>query len=466
MAGSPAPDPPVVRRAVLALLLTAALAFVVVGGAAAFVAHRIAEADALAESARTARAMGDGLFAPALPAVLAGDIAARTRLDAAVHDRARDGAIVTVKVWNRDGVVVYSDQTSLIGRRFASDSRLRRVLDGQGSVATVSDLLEEEHEGEAGRFDRLVEAYVPLRLDDGRELTLEIYSSDRRVVVAGSRLSRQLVPFALSAMLVLLLAQLPVAMWLVRRVGRAQAERARLLRSALCASDRERRSIARDLHDGVVPELAGVGYALESLASGTTPAGPERTRARLMLTSSMVRNAVASLRTLMIEIYPPDLTAAGLHAVIEDLAQPLREAGVEVVVRSLLTAEPSPDLSAALYRGARECLRNVARHAQAQHVRVELSDDAEFVRLRITDDGVGLPAALLAAEPGDFPAGHLGLRLLWEATADLGGTIRLSNRVGGGAAVAFELPAAAPAGAARLSRGNGRVRAGAGRRAG
>jgi signal transduction histidine kinase len=277
-----------------------------------------------------------------------------------------------------------------------------------------------------------------------------------------------LVPFALSAMLVLLLAQLPVALWLVRRVGRAQTERARLLRNALSASDRERRSIARDLHDGVVPELAGVGYALESLASGTTPAAPERTRARLMLTSAMVRSSVAALRTLMIEIYPPDLTAAGLHAVIEDLAQPLREAGVEVVVRSVLTAEPSPDLSAALYRGARECLRNVARHAQAQHVRVELSDDAEFVRLRITDDGVGLPAALLAADPGDFPAGHLGVRLLWEATADLGGTIRLSNRLGGGAAVVMELPAAAggAAGAVRLSRGNGRAWAGAARRAG
>jgi hypothetical protein len=78
---------------------------------------------------------------------------------------------------------------------------------------------------------------------------------------------------------------------------------------------------------------------------------------------------------------------------------------------------------------------------------------------------VGLPAALLAADPGDFPAGHLGVRLLWEATADLGGTIRLSNRLSGGAAVVMELPTAAPA-AARLSRGTGRVRAGAGRRAG
>jgi two-component system NarL family sensor kinase len=461
-------DPPVVRRAVLALLLTALLAFAVVGTAATIVAHRIAEADALAESARTARALGDGLFGPALPAVLAGDIVARTLLDTAVRDRARDGAIVTVKVWNRDGVVVYSDQTSLIGRRFASDSRLRRVLDGKGSVATLSDLLDEEPAGEAGRFDRLVETYVPLRLDDGSELALEIYSTDRRVVVAGSRLTRQLVPFALSAMLVLLLAQLPVALWLVRRVGRAQVERARLLRNALSASDRERRSIARDLHDGVVPELAGVGYALESLASATAPVGPERIR-RLMLTAAMVRGAVAALRTLMIDIYPPDLTAAGLHAVIEELAQPLREAGVEVVVRSLLTAEPSPDVSGALYRGARECLRNIARHAEARHVRVELRDDAEFVRLRITDDGVGLPVALLAADPGDFPAGHLGVRLLRETTADLGGTIRLSNRLGGGAAVVMELPAVAPgpqARAVRLSRGIGRGSAGAVRRAG
>ena len=424
-----------VRRAVVALVVTALLAFAVVGTAADLAARRIARDDALAEAVRSTHSVGNVLLVPALPAVMAGDTTARARLDRAVRDRARAGTIVRVKVWSRDGVVLYSDEPAAIGLRFPLHEAVRLAIDDQRSTVEMSDLTEAEHLTETGTYDRLVEVYVPLTLDDGRQFALEVYSTDARVAAARALLVGQLVPFALLSLLVLLIAQLPVSIWLVRRVGRAQQERARLLRSALTASDRERRRIVRDLHDSVVQDLAGAGYALDSLVRSPALGSPEHAGGLLMRVSTVVHDTVGALRMLMVDIYPPDLSAAGLRSAIENLALPLRQAGVDVVVRSEPAIEPSSEISAALYRGARECLLNVAKHAHAGQVRVDLTGNDRAVRLVVEDDGTGLPS-----EPP--VEGHLGLRLLGDAVTDLGGRMEVSNRPGGGTVVVMELPAA------------------------
>ena len=83
---------------------------------------------------------------------------------------------------------------------------------------------------------------------------------------------------------------------------------------ALSASERERRQIAADLHDGVVQDLAGAGYALAAVArrvEGPTATGVEHV-------GRVVRGAVESLRRLMVDIYPPDLSGAGLPGAIDD----------------------------------------------------------------------------------------------------------------------------------------------------
>jgi signal transduction histidine kinase len=246
-----------------------------------------------------------------------------------------------------------------------------------------------------------------------------------------------MVPLALLALLVLLITQLPVSVWLVRRVGRAHAERSRLLGNSLAASDRERRTIARDLHDGVVQDLAGAGYALGGLAHALPDDTAPAARTTLGRVSAVLQSAIGSLRTLMMDIYPPDLTADGLHVALDDLADKLRTAsGAEVVVDADLPTEPSPEVAATLYRCARECVNNILKHAQARHVILSLTGDGTTVRLRLSDDGIGLP-------PGGFDRradGHMGLRLLQDAAEDLGGEMRISSAEGRGTTVTLVLP--------------------------
>jgi two-component system NarL family sensor kinase len=432
----PRPDR-TVRRSIIALVVTALLAFAVVSTGAIWVARGIARSDAFAEAIRSAHVVGNTVFAPLLPGVIAGDKNAKNLLDAAVRIRSRDGSLVRVKVWRRTGLIIYSDDPAAMGNTFALHADVAETIDAQKSTADMSDLTDPENFTENGVFRRLVEVYVPITLDDGTKLAFELYSTDARVVDAQNRLASRLVPFALMSLLVLLITQLPVSVWLVRRVGRAQEERARLLRSSLAASARERRAIARDLHDGVVQDLAGAGYALGALARTLPENTPPAARSMVDRLGGVLQGSVGSLRTLMIDIYPPDLTADGLQAAVEDLADRLRrDDGVDVEVAITISAEPSPEVAATVYRCARECLSNIGRHAHAQHVRLTLTGDQETVRMVLTDDGVGLPPTGVDRRA----EGHFGLQLLRDAAKDLGGELRIMSDEPRGTVVSLQLP--------------------------
>lgn len=429
---------PTVRRSIIALIVTALLALALVGTGTVLVARRLAQTEALAESTRIARVVSQVEFLPELPAVMAGDQAAIARLDSAVNHRRQDGYIARVKVWRLDGTVIYSDDHRAIGQRYPVDQSVRDAILNQTSSASLSNLNDPENVTELGISERLVEVYTPLTLDDGTRLAFEVYSTDTRIKSAEKRMTSLMVPFALLALLILLITQLPVSVWLVRRVGRAQNERSRLLRNALAASSRERRSIARDLHDGVVQDLSGAGYALGALALMLPEDTAPRARTMMDRVGSVLQSAVGSLRTLMVDIYPPDLTSDGLRSAMDDLAERLRVgSAAQVQVQVDLPVEPSPEAAATIYRCARECLNNIGKHAHAQQVTLSLTADQATVRLRISDDGTGVPPDVRRAK------GHVGLQLLQDVAKDLGGELRFSSAHGQGTTVTLDLPTAA-----------------------
>lgn len=429
-----------IRRVTTALVLTALVAFAVVAAASVVIAKRIARDDALSDAVRDANTIADAVFAPAMPDVLRGDSSAVARLDGAVSVRRSSGLIVRVKVWKRDGTVVYSDEKAAVGRQFPLDADVREAIDAGRSFADVSDLDAEENVTEAAIAPRLVEVYTPLQLAGGERLAFELYLTDATVRDAERRLIARTVPLALLSLLVLVVLQLPLSVWLVRRVGRGAAERAELLQRVITVSESERRRIAHDLHDGTVQELAGAGYALDSVASWL-PSGTNDEAVRLLTRASgAVQNSIRSLRTLTVDIYPPDLGLTGVESALQDLAAPLRSSGVEVNVTvspAFVTGEVSPAASAMLYRCARECLRNVEKHAAARRVWVTLTATGRALVLTVDDDGVGLPASGIDRRRD----GHLGLRLLHDAVADMGGGLIATASPRGGTRIVVELPA-------------------------
>jgi signal transduction histidine kinase len=433
-AGSSAADVRSIRGFVLALILTALAAFLLSGGVAAIAARSIAEKSALAEAARSAETLGAVIFAPVMSEVIAGDVDATSTLDTAVRARQGENVIVHVKVWDRDGTLLYTNVPGLAGKTFPVSTDIVQTIDQQQSRAHVSDLSDPDNIPQSS-LSPLVEVHVPLNLASGQRLALEIYSSDARVAAARTELIRGLVPFVLLALVVLVLAQLPVSVWLLRKVSRVGAERGRLLRSSVTASERERRAIARELHDTVVRDLVGADTAMKTVQAELPASSSREFRGSLDRLSGVVNGTVGSLRTLMVAVYPPDLAEAGLAEAFDQLAGRLRDDGVAVTVTVDLQFKPSPAVSAAAYRCTRECLTNIAKHAGASQAWIGLVGDAKWLRLRVADNGHGVaPMAGLKKE------GHLGLQLMRDAVHELDGTLSVRRRPGGGTEVAIVLP--------------------------
>ncbi|MGY1604940.1 sensor histidine kinase [Geodermatophilus sp. SYSU D00815] len=394
------------------------------------VSERVARADALAEVERAAERLARSVVRPLLEDALAATPPRWAELERVVTDRLQDGSLSAVVVWSGDGEVLWADDAQRVGRIADGNAELAEAL-AEGTTVSDVDEHPESGYGDEGAGPKL-EVYVPITVR-GDPVAVEVYYDFLGVERQARLLRGGIIPLAVGALVVLQLVQLPIALSWARRLRREEAERAGLMQRSLTASERERRDIAADVHDGPVQDLAGVGYALTALRDSLPP---DRLPAVDRVIGA-VRNAVASLRRLMIEIYPPDLSGPGLPVAVEDLAEPLRDRGVTVDV----TAGPLPDMPpavvAVLYRSAREALSNVAHHSGAGRVHVALLQLGDGrVRLEVSDDGAGFPSL----GPDVTPEGHLGLRLLRDRVAGVGGEVELANLPDGGAVVCVTVP--------------------------
>ena len=97
-------------------------------------------------------------------------------IDALIHNTLLSANIVRIKIWNRDGLLVYSDDKNIRGQTFPIDAELQAALSGE--IATqISSLQAEENIAERGQYTELFEIYVPLRPADSQEIlgAYEVY---------------------------------------------------------------------------------------------------------------------------------------------------------------------------------------------------------------------------------------------------------------------------------------------------
>ena len=222
------------------------------------------------------------------------------------------------------------------------------------------------------------------------------------------------------------LVQIPIAWSLARRLRMRLRERELLLHRALEASDVERRQIASDLHDGAVQDLAGVAYALSAPARRDGAAGSSADTKVIEDAAESIRGSIRSLRSLIVDIYPPDFDEVSFDSAMTDLFRRGSDRGLRVDLEIDLD-DPLPDSAARLlYRSAQEGLRNTLDHAEAPSVRRQRDADATAPRsLDLVDDGRGFDAA---RRPRAGRDGHFGLVALRGLVTDAGG--RLDVRLG------------------------------------
>ena len=410
-----------------------------IAGAGVFILDKIAEDDAVGNAREIAALAAHGAVEPNLTDdVLKGDPAALARLDRIVKTRVLRGSDVRVKLWTGDGRIVYSDEPRLIGRTFPLTPAARATLQAGSEHAGVADLSKPENQ-----FDRdkgkLLEVYVGMRTPDGRPMLFELYR-DYSSVSSEARdawWTFGLVAFA--GLAILWLIQMPLAAGMALQLRKGQEEREQLLVRAIDASDAERRRIAGDLHDGVVQDLAGLSFSLSAAADRATQRGAVESSEILDRAAASARRAVRQMRSLLVDIYPPNLHTIGLESALRDLLSPLQAQGVQSRLEVAPDLKLAPATERLLFVTAREAIRNVARHADANEASVRVSTDGELVELTVDDDGRGFPAGEVLARG---PNGHLGLALLTDLAQRAGGRLEVASEQGAGTRVTLGVPSA------------------------
>ncbi|MFC4591244.1 sensor histidine kinase [Sphaerisporangium corydalis] len=327
-----------------------------------------------------------------------------------------------------------------------------------------------------------MEVFLGFRDAAGDDMRLELYlpedqgGTTRRAVLV-------LLPMPLIGLVLLTLASAPLSMALARRMERTRAEGRAARDYGLAATELTRRDLARRLHDGVIPDLAGVGLLLQRarLTGGrrrethaVTPDADPLGRAQdlpdadplghaqnlpdpdllghaqnlpdadlLGRAQDLLATDLRELRALLTELLPADPVGRDLGARLADLASHVRrseDSGTVPAVHIDAIEDVPGGPALVLYRVAGELLRNAFRHARARTIRVGVTAQdvggVAMIELTVTDDGTGFDPR---HDPG---SGHVGLRLVRRVVDDGGGRLTMVSAPGAGTTATVSVPRA------------------------
>ena len=205
--------------------------------------------------------------------------------------------------------------------------------------------------------------------------------------------------------------------------------------------ERQRRQLARQLHDTTIQDLVLARILLE----GTADLGQRREQLL-----NLVEGSIRQLRSLVFELSPP-LLQHGLCPALAWLATSIREQWGLQVRCECAHAPPLPDvLAVMLFHGVRELLINAAKHAEAERAELRVDCDDDLLHISVADDGRGFPPSWLTegqatpspglvAAAADGKRGGFGLYSLRSRIELFGGCLTLRNGSRRGAEVRISI---------------------------
>lgn len=219
---------------------------------------------------------------------------------------------------------------------------------------------------------------------------------------------------------------------------RARVQQAELVREILSFQERERRRMARDIHDDLGQQVTGLRLKLDWLA--TAAAAHDELRGPLAQLTEHAAALDRRIDFLLHQLRPSGLDDLGLEAALRQVVRDWSHTfGVAAEFQSGGFGEErlGPDAEAHLFRIVQEALNNAHKHARATSVRVALVRRDGRVTLVVHDNGIGLQPA----GPG-APTVHRGLGLvgMQERATLIGATLEIRSRPGRGTTISVDLP--------------------------
>jgi len=186
--------------------------------------------------------------------------------------------------------------------------------------------------------------------------------------------------------------------------------------------------------------LTAMRYILEAVKSAAKNPDSGKLDASIQEARDLASEIISDLREISLDLRPTMLDDLGLAPTLEWLTTQFRkryEIDTELEVQVEEKALPL-EVSTTVYRIIQEALGNVAKHAQANSVRIQIVANEEMLEAFIKDDGVGFEnSALVSAQTQQGCSGVLNMK---ERVSFLGGKFRLDTKIGEGTTIKFSVP--------------------------
>lgn len=197
------------------------------------------------------------------------------------------------------------------------------------------------------------------------------------------------------------------------------------------SQEQERARLSRDLHDGISQWLVSIKLQIEAgiIRLSGPPAQREAAQAVFERAAEQLNNVLGEVRRISHDLRPAILDDLGLAAALHHLAAEVAQSGATPVhFTSEGNTDGLPDVAnTVLFRLAQEALTNIARHAGAGRIDIDLAGAGGWVTLRIRDDGRGFDPDGLARHPQR----GIGLRNMMERMDAIGGHFAITSSAEG-----------------------------------
>ena len=201
----------------------------------------------------------------------------------------------------------------------------------------------------------------------------------------------------------------------------------------------ERTRIACEIHDGLVQTLVGVSLKLE-LCRELVRKNPVKSSGVLNQSKSQLKHAIQEARQVVYNLRPGQYEKLELLSALSNYLKSYEKEHHIHVEFTTIGDESGlvPKTKVFLFRIVQEALSNVAKHAKAKHVKVELTIEAEILTTTISDDGIGFDVQSVSRNPEKWD--HFGLRGMRERARLLAGEVNWQSQKGRGTRVMIQVP--------------------------